>query len=52
MNSEEEINRGVPLDRTEVKCCGERMQPVLRYKEGGVIRRLFRCNNCGWKVSI
>ena len=52
MNSKEEEERGVPLDRAEEKCCGEQMQPILRYKEEGVVMRLFECINCGRKVSL
>jgi hypothetical protein len=52
MNSKEE--RGVPLNRTDVvpDCHGEKMQPILRYKEEGIVRRLFQWNFCGWTVSV
>ncbi|MBE9595069.1 MAG: hypothetical protein IMF19_16510 [Proteobacteria bacterium] len=52
MRSKEE--RGAPLNRADVvpDCCGGKMQPKVRYKEEGIVRRLFQCNFCGWKVII
>ncbi|MBE9593291.1 MAG: hypothetical protein IMF19_07400 [Proteobacteria bacterium] len=52
MNSKEES--GAPLNRADVvpDCCNTEMQPIYRYMEGGIVRRIFECNGCGYKTEV